>query len=490
MAQINSIRFSEKDNIAVALENAQPGDVLAFRGGSQKLLSALTPGFKAALCDIDEGAAIVKYGEPIGRAKRAIKAGERVHDDNISSGLSGEMNVEPWKKPEPLKSDGKLPEFTAYRRKNGKVGIRNDLWIIPTVGCVNGLLKTIIKDYPVPKGITAVRVLEHPWGCSQLSDDLNNTRNILIGLAHNPNAAGVLIASLGCENLRLDSMKDGLSDVENLKTVVLQDELDEKTSVLTKLDELASAAVKVRTPCEASDLTFGIKCGGSDALSSITANPLLGRVTDRYTSEGGTVIMGEVPEMFGAEKGILARCATQKVYDDLVTLLQSFRDYFIAHNQPVFENPSPGNRAGGISTLEEKSLGAVSKSGHSIVTDVLKYGSTSKTKGLNVVFSPGNDLVSCTALAAAGAVMILFTTGRGTPFGTVVPTLKVATNAPLAAKKKNWIDFDASAVMTEGMPETVERLIEKMTNTANGAMSRNEENGVAGISIFKDGVIL
>lgn len=487
---INSIRFSKRDNVAVALKDLQPGDLMTFHGGEQVLLSALTPGFKAALRDIAEGETITKYGEPIGIARRAIRAGERVHDDNIASVLSGVLSADPWEKPAPLQPMGKLPSFNGYRRANGAVGIRNDLWIIPTVGCVNGLLRSIVRDYPVPDGITAVRVLEHPWGCSQLGDDLDSTRDVLIGLAHNPNAAGVLIAALGCENLRLDSVAERLADVENLVTVTLQDEPDERGTVLSKLDGLASAAVKTRTLYAASDLTFGVKCGGSDALSGITANPLLGKVTDRYTSVGGTVVMGEVPEMFGAEKGLLARCATREVHDDLLVLLQSFRDYYIAHGQPVFENPSPGNRAGGISTLEEKSLGAVSKSGHSIVTAVLKYGEVARAKGLNVVSSPGNDLVSCTALAAAGAVMIIFTTGRGTPFGTVVPTLKVATNAPLATRKANWIDFDASTAMADGLSEAAEHLIAKITAVANGEKTRAEENGIADISIFKGGVIL
>ena len=490
MAAIKAIRFSDRDNVAVALEKASRGDVIEFAGGRLELRDGLEAGFKAALCDIAGGGAIFKYGEPIGRALRPIKAGERVHDDNIASALTGGLSIEPWSAPEPLKEEATPPSFMGYRRKNGRVGIRSELWIIPTVGCINGLLRSIVKNYRLPAGITAVRVLEHPWGCSQLGGDLDNTRNLLTGLAHNPNAAGVLVAAMGCENLQLSSMEKGLSDVENLRTVVMQDETDEEGAVLSRLDELAAAAVTERSLCEASELVLAVKCGGSDALSSITANPLLGRVTDLYTAAGGSVIMGELPEMFGAERGILARCASPEVHAELAAMLRSFRDYFTGHGQPVFENPSPGNRAGGISTLEEKSLGAVSKSGRSIVTDVLRYGDTVRRKGLGIVFSPGNDLVSCTAMAAAGAVMVLFTTGRGTPFGTVVPTLKIATNAQLAQRKKGWIDFDASTVITSGMEESEAALTAKIASVANGEKTRSEEKDIADISIFKDGVIL
>ena len=490
MKKIGSIRFSEKDNVAVALEDGVAGDVMEFCGGFSTLFSDVPTGFKAALRDIVAGEHIYKYGESIGVARREIKAGELVYEDNIVSTLNGELTVKPWKAPQAPENCIVLPPFMGYKRKNGRAGVRNELWIIPTVGCINGLLRNIIRDYKMPDHITAVRVLEHPWGCSQLDGDLNNTRCVLIGLAHNPNAAGVLVAAMGCENLQLSSMQGGLADVGNLRTVTIQDETDEKAAVFVALDELANAAVIKRSACPASDLVFGIKCGGSDSMSGLTANPLLGRVTEYYTSFGGTAIMGELPEMFGAENGILARCATPEVHTKLSRMLQSFRDYFVFHGQPIFENPSPGNKAGGISTLEEKSLGAVSKSGHALVTDALDYGCIWKKKGLNIVYSPGNDPVSCTAMAAAGAVLILFTTGRGTPFGTVVPTLKISTNKVLAKRKPGWIDFDASTVMTTGMEETASLLVRKMTETANGTQTRNEENNIAEISIFKDGVIL
>lgn len=490
MKKIKALRFSDRDNVVVALESGAAGDFAEWHDGSLELAGFVPSGFKAALRDIAAGEALIKYGEPIGVAKCKIKAGTRVHEDNISSALSGVFEPERWAAPKAAPHAKQLPSFMGYRRKNGRVGIRNELWIIPTVGCIGGLLREIARDYRAPEHITAVRVIEHPWGCSQLGGDLENTRRLLSGLAHNPNAAGVLMAAMGCENLSLSSLLEEVSDAENLRALTLQEVSDERAAVFGALNDLADNADRERTICKPSELVFGIKCGGSDSMSGVTANPLLGRVTELYTAAGGSVLMGELPEMFGAERVILARCADAEVHSRLSGMLQGFRDYFISHGQPVCENPSPGNKAGGISTLEEKSLGAVSKSGMAIVTDALEYGRVWKKKGLSVVWSPGNDLVSCSAMAAAGAVMILFTTGRGTPYGTVVPTLKISTNADLAKRKPNWIDFDASVVMTEGIDSAAASLIDKITETACGAVSRNEENGIAEISIFKDGVIL
>ncbi len=488
---LKHIVFSPKDNVAVLLEPGKPGDFLEYGERGIFLSSEIPQGFKVALENIGGGEEIRKYGESLGRATRNISSGEMVHSFNLESALTGDLYVPSWKAPlvpEPLLREPGT--FWGYRRRNRRVGIRNELWIIPTVGCINGLLRGIASRYPKPDWISAIRVLEHPWGCSQLGGDLENTRKVLAGLAHNPNAAGVLVAGMGCENLQLHSLLPLLEDVPNLATLIMQEEPHEEKALFAKLRELAERAEREREECPLSDLAVAVKCGGSDAFSSITANPLLGHLTDRITCSGGTVMMGEIPEMFGAEKGLFARCASEEVHGKLARALRFFREYFIEHHQPVFENPSPGNKAGGISTLEEKSLGAVSKSGKSIVADVLEYGQVYTKPGLNVVYSPGNDLVSCTAMAAAGAVMILFSTGRGTPFGTVVPTVKIATNRELAIRKAGWIDFDASPVITEGMEKTAQRLMEDLFEIAKGRETRNEEKGIAEISIFKNGVIL
>ena len=490
---LRHIVFSPEDNVAVLLEPASLGDTLDLRGRSVTVMSDVPQGFKVALVEIAEGAEVLKYGESLGVATRGICPGEIVHSHNLKSGLSGDLHVPVWSKPsppEPLLHVSESGGFLGYRRANGRVGIRNELWVIPTVGCINGLLRNIVQDYKKSPWISAVRVLEHPWGCSQLGGDLDNTRRVLVGLAHNPNAAGVLVAAMGCENLQLDTMVPFLNDVTNIATVTMQQERDENRAVWALLDKLSERAERGRVPCPMSDLVVAVKCGGSDAFSSVTANPLLGHITDMITTSGGSVIMGEIPEMFGAEKGLFSRCASKEVHEKLASALVSFRDYFVGNGQPVFENPSPGNRAGGISTLEEKSLGAVSKSGKSIVTDVLNYGQVLSKSGLNVVYSPGNDLVSSTAMAAAGAGMILFSTGRGTPFGTVVPTVKISTNEDLAVKKYNWIDFDASTVLNHGMSDTAQSLMRLVIDIAEGRETRNEENHIGEISIFKNGVIL
>lgn len=490
---LRHIVFSSEDNVAVVLESARSGDTLEAMNKVITVLSDIPRGFKVAIVEIAEGAEVFKYGQTLGVTTRKICPGEIVHSHNLKSGLSRELHVPIWERPStpvPLLCMPKDGGFLGYRRANGRVGLRNEIWVIPTVGCINGLLRDIVRMYKKLPWVSAIRVLEHPWGCSQLGGDLDNTRRVLAGLAHNPNAAGVLVASLGCENLQLDTITPLLEDVPNVATIAIQQEKDERGAILAILDRLSERAERERVPCHLSDLVVAVKCGGSDAFSSLTANPLLGHITDRITASGGSVIMGEIPEMFGAEKGLFSRCASEEVHEKLAGALTSFRDYFIGHDQPVFENPSPGNKAGGISTLEEKSLGAVSKSGKSIVADVLAYGEVFSRPGLNIVYSPGNDLVSSTAMAAAGAGMVLFSTGRGTPFGTVVPTVKISTNEDLAANKHSWIDFDASTVLTKGMSDAAQRLMRLVIEVAEGRETCNEANHIGEISIFKDGVIL
>lgn len=489
MKTFAALRFSDKDNVCVLTEDGAKGS-RAENIDALELAEDIRAGHKAALCCIPEGAEIIKYGAVIGRATQPIKKGAWVHTHNVSSALEGSFAPDEWTAP--AQRGQALPSgtFMGYDRGAAGAGIRNDLWVIPAVGCAAGLLENIVKGYTPPRHITGVKVLRHPWGCSQLGGDLTGTRDLLCALAMNTNCAGALIVGLGCENLTLSMMEEKLTDCRNYKTLMLQELKDEETAVTDALDMLAANAEKERTELPLSSVRIGIKCGGSDAFSSITGNPLLGRITDWVTGFGGSVLMGEIPEMFGAEKGLLARTASKEVFLALTDELNNFRKYFTLHGQPVCENPSPGNHDGGITTLEEKSLGAVSKSGSGIVTDVLKYGQRASKAGLSVVSSPGNDLVSCTALAAAGASLILFTTGRGTPFGTVVPTVKISTNRTLAERKPGWIDFDASCVLTEGMDEAEKQLKALITETAEGRLCAHEKLNIGDISIFKDGVIL
>lgn len=438
----------------------------------------LSDGHKYAGKDIQSGEPIIKYGFPIGTAAKDIKAGERVHTDNLKTALCGVLeyeykpDFEPVRKTEPVM-------INAFVRKNRSVGIRNDIWIIPTVGCVNGVARTLAEK-------TGAFCFTHPYGCSQLGDDLMITQKVLCGLIKHPNAGGVLVLGLGCENNGIEEMKKILGDFDEERIRFLNcqdcyDEISEGEKIISELKSLASK--DKRTPVPISKLKLGLKCGGSDGLSGITANPLCGKITDRLISMGGTAVLTEVPEMFGAEQILFNRCVNESVFEKAVNLINDYKQYFIAHGQPASENPSPGNKDGGITTLEEKSLGCVQKGGTAPVTAVLDYGDTADGLGLNLLNGPGNDMVAVTNLAAAGCQVILFTTGRGTPLGAPIPTIKIATNSALAKRKQSWIDFDAQS---QGEQELFDLLME----TANGKETRNEQKGFREIAIFKDGVTL
>lgn len=438
----------------------------------------LDNGHKYAVKDIAKGESVIKYGFPIGIAKEDIKAKEHVHTHNLETVLSGEKEYT-YTPFEQTQSKTESITISAYQRKNGDIGIRNDIWIIPTVGCVNGIANSLAQK-------TGAFAFTHPYGCSQLGDDLLVTQKILCNLIKHPNAGGVLVLGLGCENNNITELKKVLGnyDEERVKFLNCQDSEDEISDgikIVNVLQQQTKADNRVNVPI--SKLKIGLKCGGSDGLSGITANPLVGRITDKITAMGGTAVLSEVPEMFGAEQILMNRCADKAVFHDTVKLINNYKKYFISHNQPVSENPSPGNKEGGITTLEEKSLGCVQKGGKAPVTAVLDYGDKAEKAGLNLLNGPGNDMVAVTNLTAAGCHLILFTTGRGTPLGAPVPTIKISTNTKLADKKTGWIDFDAQS----GKEDDLFTLI---VDTANGKETKNEINGYREIAIFKDGVTL
>ena len=455
-------------------------------------------GHKYALRDIAEGENVIKYGMPIGHATCAIKKGEHVHVHNVKTNL-GEV-LEYRYEPDEAAIDAfdsaacaarppyhEMPVFEGYRHPDGRVGIRNDIWVIPLVGCVNRLAERLAAS-------CGGLALTHPYGCSQLGKDHETTANMLAQFCRHPNAGGVLVVSLGCENNTLESFKgrlglapedqDGSKIGLNIRFMKAQDPGDEYEKGLALIKELDAARPKERVPVSVSELVVGLKCGGSDGFSGLTANPLVGRFSDWLAARGGATVLTEVPEMFGAETLLMKRCRTRSVFDKCVKMINDFKDYYTSHNQVCYENPSPGNKAGGITTLEDKSLGCVQKGGSSPVEDVLLYGESVKAHGLSLMTGPGNDLVASTVLAAAGCHLILFTTGRGTPFGCVVPTLKIATNDTLAANKPNWIDWNAMA-----NPD-VEDFAKKVLAVASGEKAKNEISGAQGIAIFKDGVTL
>ena len=486
------IRINDIDNVAVALHPAPAGT--AF--GGAEALEEIPQGHKMALKDIPEGSMIVKYGLPIGHATADIKAGQWVHTHNMATNLKGEVeyHYEPAVT-EPAALEPKT--FMGYRRKDGRAATRNEIWIIPTVGCVNDVAKTLVREnQDLVKGtIDGLYTFTHPFGCSQTGHDHAQTRKLLAALVNHPNAASVLVLHLGCENLTHDQFVEELGDydperVRFLTCQQVEDELEAGSALLKELAEYAASFKREEIP--ASELIVGMKCGGSDGLSGITANPTVGRFSDLMTSMGGTTILTEVPEMFGAENFLINRCVNREVFEKASGMLNGFKDYFISHHEVVYDNPSPGNRQGGITTLEDKSCGCVQKGGKAPVVDVVGYGGQVAKKGLNLLYGPGNDLVSCTALTAAGAHMILFTTGRGTPFGAPVPTMKIATNTPLAEKKANWIDFNAGVVAdgVRTLDEAGADLLDLVLEVASGRKTCTERKGFREISIFKDGVVL
>ena len=486
------IHIHPADNVAVALKPIPAGT--QFEGVTAK--ADIPQGHKMALTDLAENDQVVKYGFPIGHAVQPIAAGEWVHTHNMKTNLSGQLEYgyHPKINPPAAQAPG---TFQGYRRKNGQVGIRNEIWIIPTVGCVNDVAKALVRENQdlVTGTIDGLYTFPHPFGCSQTGADHAQTRKLLAALTRHPNAGAVLVLSLGCENLTHEQFLEELGpyDEDRVKFLTCQqveDELEAGREILTQL--AAYAGQFCREPIPASELVVGMKCGGSDGLSGITANPTVGRFSDMLVAQGGSTVLTEVPEMFGAEGFLMDRCINEEVFHKAVDMINGFKAYFLRHNEVVYENPSPGNKAGGITTLEDKSCGCVQKGGSAPIMDVIGYGDQVVTKGLNMLYGPGNDLVSSTALTAAGAHLILFTTGRGTPFGAPAPTMKLATNTPLAQKKANWIDFNAGVVAdgVRTLDEAAQDLMALVLEVASGKKTRAEEKGFREISIFKDGVVL
>ncbi|WP_294952683.1 UxaA family hydrolase [uncultured Gilliamella sp.] len=498
---IKFIKINNMDNVAVALSDLQAHEQdIVINGHYIDLKQPIKQGHKFALNDIGLGENIIKYGLPIGHATSPIKAGEHIHSHNLKTNLS---DIDDYKyQPSLAKSDNLHAiadrEVQIYRRKNGEVGIRNELWIIPTVTCINGIAQQIVSQFCEQLNhqldIDGITVLEHPYGCSQLGQDHQNTKIILQDLVKHPNAGAVLVIGLGCENNQVAEFKADLGEYDSsrVRFLIAQQESDEIEAALVHLTELyAIMKQDKREAGRLSELKFGLECGGSDGFSGITANPMLGLFSDYVIAHGGTSVLTEVPEMFGAENILMSHCVDESTFDKTVHMINDFKQYFITNNQPIYENPSPGNKAGGITTLEEKSLGCTQKAGGSEVIDVLKYGQRLTKTGLNLLSAPGNDAVATGALSAAGCHMVLFTTGRGTPYGGIVPTVKIATNTQLAEKKANWIDFNAGKLIQGvSMQNLLTEFIEHIVQIANGNKTRNEINNFKNLAILKSGVTL
>ncbi|MEE3444916.1 MAG: altronate dehydratase family protein [Prevotella sp.] len=498
MEQATYLKINPADSVVVCLQPKKKGEIIEVDNLSIVLNQDTPAGHKVLIKDVKEGENIIKYGYPIGHARKDLKAGEWVNENNLKTNLSGtlEYTYNPVDEELTIKKENRT--FMAYKRKNGDVGVRNEIWIVPTVGCVNGIAEKLAEKLRKETGlrdIDSIYAWHHNYGCSQLSEDHENTRKVLRDICLHPNAGAVLVLSLGCENNQPEDFMAMLGDYDKdrIRLLVTQrvegDEVEAGMQILRELYAIASKDKREEVPV--SQLRVGLKCGGSDGFSGITANPLVGEFSDWLVAQGGTSVLTEVPEMFGAETILMNRCKTPELFEQTVSMINNFKNYFLSHGEPVGENPSPGNKAGGISTLEDKALGCTQKCGKAPVSGVMEYGDRLENKGLNLLSAPGNDLVAATALASCGCHIVLFTTGRGTPFGTFVPTMKIATNPTLAKNKPNWVDFSAGQLV-EGrtMNELVPEFIDKVLSVASGQKARNEENDYREISIFKNGVTL
>ena len=494
--QTTYLKINPADSVVVCLSPKKKGDLITV-DGQQITINQDTPaGHKVLIKDVVEGENIIKYGYPIGHAMTAMRAGDWVNENNLKTNLSGTLEYTYNPVTEQLAYTHQNRTFKGYIRKNGDVGIRNEIWIVPTVGCVNGIAEKLVEKLKQEKtgGVDNIYAWHHNYGCSQLSEDHENTRKVLRDICLHPNAGAVLVLSLGCENNQPEDFMAMLGDYDKdrIKLLVTQrvdDEIEAGMQILRQLYDIASRDKRTEVPV--SKLRVGLKCGGSDGFSGITANPLVGEFSDWLVAQGGTSVLTEVPEMFGAETILMNRCTSRELFEKTVSMVNNFKNYFLSHGEPVGENPSPGNKAGGISTLEDKALGCTQKCGKAPVSGVMEYGDRIENSGLNLLSAPGNDLVASTALASCGCHLVLFTTGRGTPFGTFVPTMKIATNPELASRKQNWIDFSAGQLI-EGrtMQEIVPEFIDKVLAVASGEPAKNEINDYREISIFKNGVTL
>lgn len=491
MTMRSALMIHEADSVATALRDLLPGEIVL----GVVLTEPVARGHKLALVAHAPGDPVLKFGFPIGQATQPIAPGGHVHVHNVATALAGEAVYRGGAGERRSIAAAAMPRWLGYDRGAVGAGTRNEIWVLPTVGCVARTAQKIAAraEPLLPAGVDGVHALTHPFGCSQLGDDLAGTRSILAALAQHPNAAGVLLVGLGCESNQLSALLETLPDETRarVRTVAAQAAGDEVAEGVAAVRELAdAAAVARRVELGLDRLVLGVKCGGSDGLSGLTANPLVGRMADAVTNAGGSAILTEIPEIFGAEQLLMARAADARVFDAIGALVNRFKRHFLDHGEPVSENPSPGNIAGGITTLEEKSLGAVQKGGQAVVTDVIDYGARVRRSGLTLLEAPGNDAVSSTALAAAGAGVILFTTGRGTPLGFPAPTIKIASNSDLAARKPGWIDFDAGSVLEAGMDDVANALLARIIAIASGEPTAAERNGEREIAIWKRGVTL
>jgi altronate hydrolase len=475
------------DDIAVALDDVATGETPEGLDGPAR--ADIAQGHKIARHAVPEGGIVRRYGQVIGRAKTAIEAGDHVHVHNLAMAEDGReaevgADVHP---PVPLTD----ATFQGIVRKDGRVGTRNYIGVLTSVNCSATVARRIADAFPdasLPKGVDGVVAFTHQGGCggSSLSTDVELLQRTLAGYARHPNFAAILIVGLGCEANQIPDWlrKSELETGTTLRAMTIQEAGGTARAIEAGIEivrELVDEAAKVeRQTVSASHLTVGLQCGGSDGWSGVTANPALGAAVDLLVAHGGSAMLSETPEIWGAEHLLLRRATSQGVADKLNARLDWWRAYADKHGMELNNNPSPGNLKGGLTTILEKSLGAVAKSGSTPLTDVIGYAEPLKTQGLTFMDSPGYDPCSATGQIASGANLIVFTTGRGSVFGAKpAPSIKVASNAKLASWMDEDMDIDASPVLTgTPMAEVGAEIFERMLAVASGEPSKSEALGI------------
>lgn len=499
---MSAIKLYPQDTVALATSELKKGQTVTVDGETITLLDDIPNAHKIALKDFETGEAVRKYDNIIGYASKPIKKGEWIHSHNEVTGLGKSKEYTYDFNPISIFPGESDKTFMGYDRADGGAGIRNHLAIISTVFCANGPLRKLARmaeaKYPATENFDGIIAFDQEFGCSQTGKDLVTTCKIIAGIAKNANFGGVLLVSNGCE-MAIPSVLEqymGDYDKKRIRTLTLQEVEDEFTAGMELIDEIMEEMKDdKRTPININRLHIAMNCGGSDGYSGITANTLLGTLCDTLVKEGAIMNMTEVPEMMGAEHILMNRAADKSIFDDIVKMMYDYDAYFARYGEKAADNPTQGNKAGGLTTLEEKSLGCIQKGGHCAVMEVLEYGERATKNGFVLVSGPGNDLAGVSGQIAAGAVLTIFTTGRGTPCGFAGPTFRLASNTALATRKSNWIDYDAGRLLTAKTPEEVEALNKELYDaimaTVNGQYrTRTEENGYYILGALKDGVTL
>ena len=487
-----AVRLHPSDNIVVARIRLPQGEVIASENVT--LAEPIGAGHKIATVAIRKGDLVRKYGQVIGAATADIAPGALVHTHNMAlSELRGEA-IAPLRRnvPEPARS------FMGYRRANGKTGVRNYIAVLTSVNCSATVARHIaeaaersglLDAYPNVDGIVPIT---HASGCGMdmAGEGYDILRRTLWGTAANPNFGAVLLVGLGCEAVQIAKFKSdyGMSDGGLFQSFTIQEIGGTRRAIEQGLEHLKAMLPVVnantRSEVPASELVLGLQCGGSDGWSGITSNPALGNASDRLVALGGTVILSETPEIYGAEHLLYARAKDQAVSDRLRARMEWWEHYTAIHGGEMNNNPSPGNKAGGLTTILEKSLGAVAKSGTSTMNDVIEYAKPLNTRGFVFMDSPGFDPVSATGQVASGATMIAFTTGRGSAYGCKPsPSIKLSSNTDIYNRMKDDIDIDCGTIATgdSTIEDKGKEILDLLLAVASGKKSKSEELGYGGL---------